>query len=142
MNLRERRALKAFQDDVLPTWTEKLNAAAQKELTLEFDWEKLGKNEAEEDNDWSHMYAEAWPRVYLEPIELALNDITADDMGKEALHARLNKVHFTNSGQYFSGESAYSLDGDTLVVDHQPFANQDDVGLRHVALRNLLESSL
>jgi len=72
----------------------------------------------------------------------AFNDITADDTGQEALKEQLNRVHITNSGQFFSGQSAYKMKDGTLTIDHQGFANQAEVGLRHEALRNLLETSL
>ncbi len=142
MNLRERRALKSFQEEVYPTWLEKITGAAKFSVEVELEWEKMSKNQADEDQDWSHMYAEAWPKVYFEPIVLAFNDITSDDMGQEALKATVKKVSITNSGQNFSGQAGYSIQGDTLAIDLQPFANQADVGLRHEALRDLLESSL
>ncbi len=142
MNLKERRALKAFQEDILPQWVTQINDAAQFEVEIEVDWGKLAKNEAAEDTDWSHRYAEAWPRVYFEPVVLAFKDITADDMGREALRENLNRIAVTNSGRFYHGEQAYRLEDKTLVIDHQPFANQDDTGLRHAALRSLLEQSL
>lgn len=142
MNLRERRALKSFQEELYPTWAEQLQSVAKYEIALELDWEKMTKTKEDEDQDWSHVYDESWPKVYFEPVVLAFQDITADEMGQEALKSKIKKLKITNSGRYFHGKDGYSIDGDTLVVDLQPFANQADVALRHKAMRELLESSL
>ncbi len=89
----------------------------------------------------SHLYGKDWPKVFFEPLVGALSAITVDDMGREALKAKLSKIVIANTTSSY-GASAFTFEGGTLTIDHEPHTNVDDVTLRTEALRELLERSL
>jgi hypothetical protein len=135
MGLAERRALKAFQDEHFPGLKKALDQAAGFEVALEVRWDTLATPE------YAHLYAEAFPKVFFQPLAAALADIARDDMGKAALRAGLKKVVVCNTADKY-GESAFTFEGGVLTLDHSPVTNLDDVELRRGALVKLLEGAL
>lgn len=136
MGLLEKRALKAFQEDNLQKLLSEINTLAG--YTIEFDikWENIAKD------DYAAMYDEAFTKVYFTPFIEALKEITADDMGKEALQETLKKVVIKNEGGFVYGSTAYSFNDGVLTIDHEPFSNIDNISERSMELGKLLMKNL
>ncbi|MBS2040376.1 hypothetical protein JST97_35640 [bacterium] len=130
MGLAERRATKAFQDERYPGIKQEIDAAAQKNVLLEIDWESLAVD------DYADDYAENWHKIYFLPLIEAFKSIAFDDMGREALASGLKKVVIRNSG---SIETTFQ-DG-VLLLDY-PFTNADYWQDRKETWQKLLEKGL
>lgn len=136
MGLAERRAAKEFEENKFPDLQKKVQEAAGFKLPIEVDWESIAEN------DYAHMYEEAWTKVYFTPLIDAFKGITVDQMGKDALKEALKKVVIKNRGGHYSAPSCYEFANGVLTFDHQPVSNVDDVNSRAEELRKLLESKL
>jgi hypothetical protein len=136
MGLAERRAAKEFQDGQFPEWKRKIDAAAGFPVEVTVNWEQLAGD------DYAHLYAEAWPKVYFEPLVAALAEISKDAMGKDALKGALKKIEIVNVGGIYYGDRWASFSSGVLKLDHQPFSNIDDVKDRTKGVVDLLEKSL
>lgn len=136
MGLLEKRALKAFQEDNYQKLLSEINTLAG--YTIEFDikWDNIAKD------DYAAMYDEAFTKVYFTPFIEALKEITADDMGKEALQETLKKVVIKNEGGFVYGSTAYSFSDGVLTIDHEPFSNIDNITERSMELGKLLMKNL
>lgn len=136
MGLKERRAIKDFQESVYPDLQKQIFEALGFEPEIEVLWDGL----AEEGYD--HLYGESLPKVYFQPAIQALSSICADDMGKEAIGESLKKIHIKNEAGNSSPRSWADFSGGVLTLDHKPHSNIDDVKDRAAALQTLLESKL
>ena len=124
MGLKEKRAVKAYQDNTYPSWISKIEEAASTSIEVEVDWEKLAVE------GFDHNYEEAFTKVYFKPVVKAFSDITVDDMGEEALAETVQKIMVTNTAGNYSPASAYRLANGTLTIDHASDTNIDDVDER------------
>jgi hypothetical protein len=138
MGLTERRAQKEFVDSLFPALKAQIDKAAGFDVAVEVDWESLTVA------DYSHLYKECWPKVYFEPTVEALKAICVDDMGKDALKAKLKKIVIHNKHDISYGDRWASFDdgSGTVTLDHNPVSNIDDVKERKEGLQKLLESKL
>ncbi|MBN1208773.1 MAG: hypothetical protein JXB05_28185 [Myxococcaceae bacterium] len=136
MGLAERRAAKEFETKRFPQFKKDIDEAAGFEVPVTVHWDTLAK-EGE-----SHLYDESWPKVYFEPLIAALKAISIDDMGKEALKGGLKKIEIQNRSGAYYGDRIASFDGGTLLLDHEPHTNVDDIQDRTDGIRKLLESKL
>jgi hypothetical protein len=136
MGLAERRAAKEFETKRFPQFKKDIDTAAGFDVPVTVAWDTLAL-EGE-----SHLYDECWPKVYFVPLIEALKGITFDDMGKEALKAGLKKIEIQNRAGTSYGDRMATFDGGTLLIDHKPHTNVDDVDDRTKGIRTLLESKL
>ncbi|WP_424949367.1 hypothetical protein [Deinococcus sp.] len=138
MGLAERRAVKHFQDELLPELQRRINEAAGFEVPTEIDWDSLSNGSLAPE-----YYAETWRQIYFEPLIAGLRDIARDELGQETLRQHLKRIVIQNSDQSYSGSSWSSFDGGTgtLRLDHQ-LANVGDVAARTEGLIDTLEKSL
>jgi hypothetical protein len=136
MGLVERRAAKEFETKRFPQLKKQIDEAAGFDVPVTVHWDTLTLEEQ------SHLYDECWPKVYFEPLIAALKGITIDDMGKEALKAGLKKVEIQNRKDVIYGDRMASFEGGTLLLDHKPHTNVDDIRDRTDGIRKLLESKL
>jgi hypothetical protein len=132
MGLLEKRALKAFQDGEYKKMTNEINSIAGFNIEFDVKWETLALEEQ------SHLYEESFPKVYFTPIINALKEITADDMGKEALKGALKKVVIKNQEQIYYGDRAYTFEKGVLTIDHMPTTNIDNIQERSDELTKVL----
>jgi hypothetical protein len=136
MGLAERRAAQEFESKKFPELKKELQKAAGFPVAVEVKWDQLTKE------GQSHLYDEAWTKVYFTPLIAAFKAITVDDMGKTALKGSLKKVLIGNStGTYSAGGWAKFASGQ-LTLDHEPTTNVDDVKDRSDHLRKALEAAL
>ncbi|SFE42854.1 hypothetical protein SAMN05518672_10691 [Chitinophaga sp. CF118] len=136
MGLLEKRALKAFQDGSYKTLTDEITAIAGYTIEFEINWDTLALDE------YAAIYDDSFTKVYFTPLIAALKEITADDMGKEALKEALKKVVIKNEGGFVYGSNAYSFSNGVLTIDHVPFSNVDNITERSTELGALLMKNL
>lgn len=133
--LRERRALKAFQDDVYPGLVAAIHQAATFEVPVEVDWESMYHQKAHAD-----FWSDNLEKVYFIPLAEALRSIAADDLGRDALKEAVRKVVIRNSDNRYV--DAFSLQDGTLTFDHCPMSNVDATDARAGELVTFLEDHL
>jgi hypothetical protein len=133
--LKEKRAVKDFQDKSFPKLTKEINAVAGTDIPVEVDWDSLAVD------GYSDLYEEGFTKVYFTPLLDALKEICADDMGKTALKEALKKVVIKNSSNSYS-PSNFSFSDGVLVIDHSPTSNLNDTKERTKKIAKLLEDAL
>lgn len=131
MGLAERRAQKAFQDNKLGALKSELERAATFAVELEVDWESLATP------DYAHLYEEAYQKVYFGPLTEALQAITVDDLGKEALKAGLKKIVIKDEGSSWP-----TFEAGILTLRYTAVANLDDGADRKKTIQETLEKAL
>lgn len=133
--LAERRVMKDFADNHLPALVQEIRAACGFDIEVEMDWESLHYQGAH-----SSYWIENFKKVYFEPAVASFKSICGDDMGRDALKAKFNKIKFCNTdGRY---HSSCSVSGNTLVFDHSPESNVDYVNDRTKEMTAFLEQNL
>ncbi|MEM6994330.1 MAG: hypothetical protein AAF721_27695 [Myxococcota bacterium] len=131
MGLAERRAIKKFEDEHFPKYKEQIDAVAGFDVEVHVEWGTLAAD------DYAHLYDEALPKVYFEPVIEALREICIDELGKDALREGLRRVDLK-----WSGSKRLGFEGGVLTVDHSPVSNLDYVDERKRELQKALEKSL
>src|SRR5215469_5132624 len=133
MGLAERRAAERWKNDYYPDWKARIDQAAGFDVPIEVSWEQLAVE------DFADSYADFFPKVYFRPLVLALNAITVDDMGRDAIREGLSKVVVRNSGEYGSNSGISFRDG-VLTINHRPNLNVDYYEERAKVIQEKLES--
>lgn len=136
MGLAERRAAKKFEDTLYPPLKKQLDAAAHFDVPVDVHWESLAIEER------AHLYDECFPKVYFQPLIEAFQAICVDDMGREALKAKLKRVVIRNTADNSSASSMVTFEGGVLTLDHKPTTNVDDVRDRTKSIQQTLEAAL
>ena len=136
MGLAERRIVKTYQEGTYKDLIEEINKTVEKDVEIIVDWDSISNNE------YSHLWEDSFTKVYFTPLITALKEISADDMGKEALQEGLKKVEIKDENDYYSPSSAYAFEDGVLIIDHSSYSNVDNVDERSEALTKLLESNL
>ena len=136
MGLAERRAAKDFETNQFPRLKQEIVDAAKFDVPVEVRWDTLALDEQ------AHLYVECWPKVYFEPLKQALEAITIDDMGRDALKAGLKKVVIQNTKDVSYGERIAEFTGGVLTLDHKPTTNVDDIADRKRGIQQVLEKAL
>lgn len=131
MGLAERRAIKAYQDHRLPQLLEAIRAAAGFPVEVEVDWDSLAVA------DSAHLYDEAFTKVYFDPLIKALENITIDDLGRDALKAGLKKVVIKDEGSSWP-----AFEGGVLTLKFYAVANLDYGDERRRSIQDILEKGL
>ncbi len=107
MGLAERRRLKELRESVVPARQKELAAAAGVPLTLTVAWESL----AEDTNPIMRLDEYCFQRV----VD-AFKDVCRDELGKEAVAAKVKRVHVINSTNSSWSETCQLQDG-VLTLD-------------------------
>ena len=135
LGLAERRIVKSFQENSFPKLTQDANEAAGKALEYEVNWNQLAEKGS------SHLYQDSWPQIYFEPLVQALEAITVDELGQQAIEQGLEKIVIRNQEGCYSPDCWASFTGKTLTLDHK-LANVGDTDARAKALQTVLENGL
>jgi hypothetical protein len=143
LGLAERRALKAYQETQYPAIEKGIKGAAGYDVPLEVKWEEIAKV-GNADVYKENIY---WGTTIFEPLTKALAAITADDMGKTALKAKLKKIiimHDEKTAPASNFPMGLTWDTGTLIINWTPYSNTDATFVveRIKALQDLLESKL
>ncbi len=105
MGLLEKRAIKAYQEGSYKNLVKEINDIAGFELVFDVKWDSLAMEE------YAHLYEESFTKIYFTPIITALKEITADDLGKDALKDALKKVVIKNENNISYGDYSYTFVG-------------------------------
>jgi hypothetical protein len=135
MGLEEKRAVENFKNNLFPDLKKEIEDAAGFAVSIEASWDKLITD------GYSHLYNDAFTKVYFTPLINALKAITIDDMGRNALKNSLKKIIITKEKDNHSCNNFTYNDG-ILVIDHKPVANIDDVDERSDGIQKLIEGKL
>jgi hypothetical protein len=136
MGLAERRAAQEFETKRFPQFQKEIHAAVGFEVPIEVNWDSITLEGA------ASSYDETWPKIYFQPLIKALQNIGADQMGKDALKASLKKITISNRHNHFDAGKMVSFDQGTLHLDHHPTTNAHAIEPRAKAIQKLLESKL
>ncbi len=136
MGLAERRIVKAFQETTYKSFLEDVKKVVGKEVAVEVAWDSLAIE------GMSHLYEEAWPQVYFQPLVKAFESICADDMGKEAITESLDKIVIKNEEGISSASRWSAFENKVLTLDHKPTTNIHYVDDRAKTVQSLLENNL
>jgi hypothetical protein len=136
MGLAEKRVAAAYEKDKFPGWKEKLNAVAGYELAFEVNWAELVKE------GFLDSYPNTIDYNFFMPLENALKSICADDLGKDALKAKIKGIRITSNRSWSSME--VTIEGDRLHLDADPSYNRDESYIEDYTKRitTVLESAL
>ena len=135
MGLAERRAVQEFETNNYPALKKLIDEAAGFPVTVEVKWDTLMKEER-----YVKGWKTGWPKIYFEPVVEAFKQICSDDMGRDALKAKLAKVVVQHTKTSHSSNWAEWSNG-TLTLDHG-FTNIDQVKDRTTVLVKCLEKVL
>jgi hypothetical protein len=136
VGLAERRAAKEFETKRFPQYKADIEKAAGFAIPVDVAWDQLAK-EGE-----SHLYDECWGKVYFQPLITALQSITRDDMGKDALKAGLKKIRIQNTKGNYYGDGMPELADGILTLEHEPHSNVDNIDERATSITKALEKGL
>ena len=134
MGLRERRAIKAFEETLWPDLKAQILEAAGTPIPIEVDWASLA---AEGQAD---AYDENLPKIYFQPLIQALKNVAFDDMGKEAVREGIARIVIQNKSDCYSSWWVVFEDK-VLTLDHA-YSNIDDIQGRTDVLQTKLENNL
>jgi len=139
--LADRRALKSYQETILPDLQSKINAVAGFEVPVNIDWEKIALPGGA-DNYSNDAY---FTDVYFTPLIEALSSIGSDDLGKEALASQLKGINITldpDTAPASNYANGVSFEDGEVTLNFHPFSNAGDVKERAEAIIELLEAKL
>lgn len=139
--LAERRGLKAYQEKVWPEQLAAIHAAAGTPIAVEVHWEKLASR------GYGQYFLEpGWfTDIYFVPLARALAEVGRDDIGREAIAAKLKRIVVTfddATAPVSTYENGLRFEDGTLTVNFRPGENASDIDWRVQAIVALLEKSL
>ena len=141
IGLAERRAIAAYRQEKYPAIETGIQGAAGFAVPVEVEWDQLtlpGDAPYYARDDY-------FGKTIFEPLTAALRSITADAMGRDALRAKLQRIHIrydektAPASNYANG---LTFANGTLGINWRPYANPADVADRTQALTQLLEKNL
>jgi hypothetical protein len=139
--LAERRAVKDYQEKILPELKKKLIEAAGFDVPLEIAWETIaivGQSE-------SYSSPDFWTNIYFVPLTDAFKSITKDDDGKTALKTKLKKIvikHDPSKAPVSNYPNGITFEEGVLSINWTPYTNANDIEPRAKALLETIEPKL
>ena len=143
LGLAERRAIKEFQDSNYPSIEAGIKKATHFDVEIEVKWEEIAKQgQAPVYNDDQY-----WGTTIFKPLTNALNGITIDDMGKDALKSGLNRIvimHDPETAPASNYPNGLTFEEGVLTINFTPYSNADEYAMaeRTNAIKQLLESKI
>ncbi len=139
--LAERRGLKAYQERIWPDQLAAIHTAAGTPIEVEVHWEKLASR------GYGHRFLEPdwFTDIYFVPLAKALAEVGRDEIGREAIKAKLKRIVVTfddATAPVSTYENGLRFEDGTLTVNFRPGENASDVDWRVQAIVALLEKSL
>ena len=136
MGLKEKRIIKAFENDLYPALETEIYGAAGYTVAMDIMWDTLMEDR------FSHLYNDTFPKIYFLPLIEAFKVICVDDMGVDLLKAGLKKVMIVNENDEHNIERAITFEDGVLRINHSPVINADKVEDRTARIVSLLEDKL
>ncbi|GLS42980.1 hypothetical protein [Methylobacterium brachythecii] len=138
--LAERRAITAYQQEKYPALLKAIQDAAGFAVPVEVNWDQLAVS-----GDAKYYADDGYfGKTIFEPLAAGLKEVGKDDMGRQALKAKLKSIRVrydekTSSSNYLG---SLKFDGGVLDVNWRPFANTQDFKPRVDAVVQMLEKNL
>lgn len=144
LSLAQRRAIAAYEADILPGLLARLAEAAGKAIPVEIDMAAIAKP------DLAHLYGDPdfWTKVYFEPLIAAFAAFAAvarDAMGREAVAAGVTGIRITRdpaTAPMTNHPNGLTFADGVLTVNFEPCANSGDVGARATAIQTIVDAGL
>jgi hypothetical protein len=136
MGLKEKRIIKAFQNDLFPALKAEINSAAGYNVPLSISWDTLMEDR------FSHLYNDTFPKIYFLPLIEAIKSICTDEMGIQLLKAGLKNVIIVNENNEHNLNRAITFENGVLKINHSPVMNADKVADKAKRITDLLEDKL
>ncbi|MGD1840999.1 MAG: hypothetical protein ACFB0B_08905 [Thermonemataceae bacterium] len=136
MGLKERRAIKALEENQYPVLKQKVSDTIGFEVEFEIDWDSLALEGR------GNLYEEGFEKIFVEPLVGAFASICQDDMGKEALKESLKKVVIKDENGITSYNTWITFDTGVLTLDHKIDTNHNYVEERKNKIQETLEAAL
>lgn len=92
MGLAERRLAESIKSNELPAFQKKINEIAGYEIKIEVDWDTF--------TSFDETPLNRLTSVMFESVEFIIKSICIDEMGKEALKEKLNRIHLINTDDF------------------------------------------
>ncbi|MBE9603608.1 hypothetical protein IAI18_01945 [Acetobacteraceae bacterium H6797] len=141
LGLAERRALAAYRQEKYPAIEAGIQQAAGFPVPVEVEWEQLAQP-----GDAAHYaHDDYFLKTIFEPLTAALRNITTDAMGRDALKAKLQRIHIRfddKTAPASNYPNGLSFKDGTLDINWRPYSNAADVKERTQAITQLLERNL
>lgn len=143
LGLAERRALKEYQDRFYPSIEAGIKKAAHFDVEIDVKWEEIAKPEqGPVYNDDQY-----WGTTIFKPLTRALEGITIDEMGKDALKSSLNRIvimHNPETAPASNYPNGLTFEEGILTINFTPYSNADEYAMaeRVNAIKQLLESNI
>ena len=139
--LAERRAIAAYRQEKWPPIEQGIRKAAGFDVPIDVEWDQLTIP-----GDAGH-YAEDeyYGKTIFQPLTEALTSITADQMGRDALKAKLQRIHVRfdeKTAPASNYPNGLSFTNGMLDINWRPFSNTADVKDRTKALTEIMEKNL
>jgi hypothetical protein len=112
MGLASKRVIAALKTRIEQQWLAQLCEVAKRDVALEVHWESI----VTDDNH--HYAADAFEQIFIVSTLEALAQVSADEVGAEALKAGLEKIVMTNVAVNHTSFRWASFDSGCLTLDH------------------------
>lgn len=136
MGLAEKRVLQEFKDKNFINFQQQLQQVLGFEVPVEVLWDSMLAGIDGRGNE-VHEWME---QIYFIPTLTVLKSIAADQMGKDAIKAKLTKILI--DGTEGSNPSRSTFNDGVFHIQHQPCTNVDNTEDRISVWTELLEKSL
>lgn len=139
--LAERRAMAAYRKDKWPGIEQAVQQAAGFAVPVDVEWDQL----TIPGNASNYADDEFFGKTIFEPLAAALRGVTADQMGRDALRAKLRRVHVRydeKTAVASNYPNGLTFQDGVLDINWRPYANTFDVQPRTEALTQILEKNL
>ncbi|MBL6081831.1 hypothetical protein JMJ56_27995 [Belnapia sp. T18] len=141
IGLAERRAIAAYRAEKYPAIEAGIQQAAGFPVPVDVEWDQLTLP-----GDAAYYARDDYfGKTIFEPLTAALKSITADAMGRDALRAKLQRIHVRfdeKTAPASNYPNGLSFQSGTLDINWRPYSNTADVQDRTQALTQLLEHNL
>lgn len=141
VGLAERRAMAAYRKDKWPGIEQAVQQAAGFAVPVDVEWDQL----TIPGNASNYADDEFFGKTIFEPLTAALRGVAADQMGRDALRAKLRRVHVRydeKTAVASNYPNGLMFQDGVLDINWRPYANTSDVQPRTEALTQILEKNL
>ncbi|RYF09753.1 MAG: hypothetical protein EOO77_23065 [Oxalobacteraceae bacterium] len=141
LGLADRRAIAAYRQDKWPALEQAIRKAAGFDVPIEVEWDQLALpgDGAYYGND------DYFGKTIFEPLTAALTSITSDTMGRDALKAKLQRIHVRfdeKTAPASNYPNGLGFQNGVLDINWRPFSNTADGADRTKALTEIMEKNL
>jgi len=141
IGLAERRAIASYRQEKYPAIEAGIQQAAGFPVPVDVEWDQLtlpGDAAYYAQDDY-------FGKTIFEPLTAALRSITADPMGRDALKAKLQRIHIRydeKTAPASNYPNGLTFKDGMLDINWRPYANTADLQDRTQAITQLLERNL